>query len=132
MSETTRGQAIKHRRVTLGIPSVNNAHELSKKLLPKAIDRVAITKAEADDPSVRESTYDRLNALYDLFAEETGQDTGHGKHADGDTDDDRFVTFTVTGIYGAESLSVRGPVEKMADLEAAVARILRGASGSEA
>lgn len=37
-----------------------------------------------------------------------------------------MVRFEVTGVYGADALVVEGPVESIAELEAAIDRIMRG------
>lgn len=42
-----------------------------------------------------------------------------------------LVRFTVKGVYGAEALTVEGPVEDIAALEAAVDRIMRRIQGRE-
>jgi transcriptional regulator with XRE-family HTH domain len=37
-----------------------------------------------------------------------------------------MVRFEVTGVYGADALVVEGPIESIAELEAAIDRIMRG------
>lgn len=43
-----------------------------------------------------------------------------------------MVRFTVEGVYGAKALVVEGPVENVAELEAAVDRIMRRLAGDQA
>lgn len=111
MSDETRGQAIKNRRLALGIKSLREFHEKT------GVSREAITAAEAGEAS--RSTYERLETWLDSFDEETG--------GAADTEG-QYVEFTLHGLYGARDVTVKGPVANMAELEQMVNRLLRGQS----
>ena len=108
MSAETRGHAIKERRLRHGIKSVRQFAERS------GVSRDAVTAAEAGLASP--DTYDRLEAWLTAFEEETGTDVPQ---------DPGVVTFRITGNLGVQ-VAVSGPVENLAELEAAVERLIRG------
>lgn len=120
MSEE-QAKAIKARRLALGIPSINAAADLSVQL-GKKVPRASITNAENGTAS--SGIYDRLNALYDAFEYETG-------HGDPAPAAPAQVTFSLRGVHGktfnVDEFVASGPVENLAEIEAAVARILSGA-----
>jgi transcriptional regulator with XRE-family HTH domain len=108
MSDETRGHAIKARRLGLGIKSLREFAEKT------GVDRAAITKAE--DGQGSSATYDRLEAWLSRFEEETGHD---------EDSDDRYIEFRLSGVFGIDSIVVRGPVGDAAELEESVAKLLR-------
>lgn len=108
MSDETRGHAIKRRRLALGIKSLRDFADKS------GVDRAAITKAEAGDGS--EGTYDRLEAWLTKFEEEVGAD---------DVSDEGYIEFRLSGVFGVDSIIVKGPIGDAAELEHTVARLVR-------
>lgn len=108
MSDETRGHAIKSRRLALGIKSLREFAEKTK------VDRTAISNAE--DGNGSGGTYDRLEAWLDRFEEETGVD---------DATDPAFVEFRLSGVFGIDSIIVKGPIADAVELEASVARLVR-------
>ena len=107
MSDETRGHAIKRRRLGLGITSLREFADRT------GVDRGAITKAERGHGS--EGTYDRLESWLDRFEEETGND---------DPGSD-YIEFRLSGVFGVDSIVVRGPVSDASELEQSVARLVR-------
>lgn len=107
MSDETRGHAIKRRRLDLGIKSLREFADRT------GVDRGAITKAESGQGS--EGTYDRLESWLDRFEEETGSD-------DAGSD---YIEFRLSGVFGVDSIVVRGPVGDASELEQSVARLVR-------
>lgn len=110
VADETRGQAIKRRRLALGIKS---QHVLAKQ---SGVSRDAVMAAEAGDAS--ETTYGRLEAWLSGIEEETGMDASSSPSERG------LVTFRLSGNFGVE-VTVQGPVENVAELEAAVERLIR-------
>lgn len=108
MSTETRGHAIKARRLALGIKSLREFAERT------GVDRQAITRAEAGAGS--ESTYERLEAWLSRFEEETGHDEPAG---------DDYIEYRLSGVFGVDSIVVKGPVRDAAELERSVARLVR-------
>lgn len=108
MSDETRGHAIKRRRLALGIKSLRDFADKS------GVDRAAITKAE--DGNGSEGTYDRLEAWLTKFEEEVGAD---------DSTDEGYIEFRLSGVFGVDSIIVKGPIGDAAELEQTVARLVR-------
>lgn len=107
MSDEVRGEAIRRRRYEFGITSVRQFAEAT------GVDRHAIGRAEAGNGS--EATYERLERWLDKFAEETGSDLPeqHG-----------LITIKIAGNFGVTA-TIQGPVENLAELEDAAARLVR-------
>ena len=106
MSDDTRGQAIKARRLALGIKSVREFAEASK------IDREALSKAEQGRGSA--GTYDRAEAWLSSMEEETG----HDEH----TADPIRLTFH--DVYGIGEIIAEAPGDRGDELVAAVVKLL--------
>lgn len=64
--DETRGQVLKRRRLALGFRSLR---EFARKV---GIGRDTIAEAERDEPSVRDSTYEALDAALDRLEREFG------------------------------------------------------------
>lgn len=109
VDQQARGQSIRQRRLALGIKS---QHVLARE---SKVSRDAVMAAEKGTAS--DDTYDRLEAWLSRIEEEAGMDTPplseHG-----------LVTFRLSGNFGVE-VTVQGPVENVAELEAAVERLIR-------
>lgn len=87
------------------------------------VTRQTIVKAEADDDKVTELTFSRLERALDDFEDET-EITNVETLPNGNGGN--LVKFTIHGVYGAAEVIVEGPVENMAELQAAVDKLLRG------
>jgi transcriptional regulator with XRE-family HTH domain len=107
MSNETRGHAIRARRLAHGIKSVRQLADRS------GVSREAITAAEAGQASAQ--TYERLEAWFDAFEEETGSDEANEPH---------IIVVRLKNDLG--EVAVEGPVDDLAELEAAARRLLRG------
>jgi len=123
----TRGEAIIRRRKELGSIS---QHGFAKWMAEQAdlidmpikhVRRETLINAEKDDPGVEDETYDRINWWLDRFERAT---EGMENVAE-EPDQGHFVTFQLSGNFGVD-VTVKGPVENLAELEAAVEKLLRG------
>ena len=101
-----RGEALRRRRLALGIKSVRELHERS------TVSREAITAAEAGAASA--ATFERLEVFLDSSEPETGGRVGEPSQ----------IEFTVEGDLGVR-IVVRGPVTDAETLERSVARLVR-------
>lgn len=106
MSDDTRGQAIKDRRLRLGIKSVREFAKAS------GISREALTAVEEGAGS--QASMERAEAWLDRMEAETGHDEPVREP----------LRFTFHDVYGIGELIVEGPVEHPDELVAAVARLL--------
>src|SRR5690606_34807205 len=106
MSNETRGQAIKRRRLALGLTSVRKFAEAT------GIDRAALTRAEDGEGS--EATYDRAEAWLSRMEEETGHDGAPSEP----------LKVTLHDVYGIGEIIVEGPADHPDELVAAVAKLL--------
>lgn len=105
-----RGAEIQRRLDALGITD----REFYAKT---GIDRKTLRRAVAGEESTRPSTYIAIHAALDkLEAMVTGGDVS--------TPGADYVEFTVEGNFGVRAV-VRGPVKDMAELQAAVSRLVR-------
>jgi hypothetical protein len=104
-----RGQALHDRRLALGIKSVNELYKQS------GISRDAITAAEAGSASV--ATYERLEAWFARFEEETGSDEPAAPEI-------AMMEIEVSGDFGVK-IVVRGPITDREALEQSARRIIR-------
>lgn len=100
MSDETRGHAIKRRRLAFGITSQD---EFAK---ATGVSRGAIQRAEAGDPTTRDSTYVRLESWLDKFAEETGSEADDAAAAEPDHGNGGQITFKASGVFGIDELIV--------------------------
>jgi hypothetical protein len=106
MSDETRGQGLKARRLALGIKSVREFSEAS------SIDREALSKAERGQGSA--GTYDRAEAWLRGMEEETGHDEPSGEP----------LRFTFHDVGGIGEIIVEGPSDRPDELVAAVSKLL--------
>lgn len=106
VTNETRGQELKARRLALGIKSVREFAEAS------GIDRGALSKAEAGQASP--ATYDRAEAWLRGMEEETGHDEPSSEP----------LRFTFRDVYGVGEIIAEGPVDRPDELIAAVAKML--------
>jgi transcriptional regulator with XRE-family HTH domain len=109
------GEDIRDRRRALGL----NHSELAA--LAK-VDRSRVTKAEKGDESLRDSTIGAIHRALSDLEQEMGMDLPSRVVA---PNAPHVIRFVVEGVYGAKALVVEGPVENIAELEAAVDRIMR-------
>lgn len=107
MSNEMRGQALKTRRLALGIKSVREFAEAS------GIDREALSKAERGQAS--SGTYDRAEAWLNGLEEETGHDEPVPSEP---------LRFTFHDVYGIGELIVEGPVDRPEELVASITKLL--------
>lgn len=117
MDAVGRGEEIRARRIGHGM----NMNDLAK---ISGVSRQTIARAESGHPSVEELTYARLERALSDFEEETGADIAMTVRDTNGTSG--LVKFTIHGVYGAAEVIVEGPVENMAELQAAVDKLLRG------
>jgi transcriptional regulator with XRE-family HTH domain len=107
VTDESRGHEVKQRRLRHGIKSLREFAEKS------GISREAVTAAENGTAS--DATYERIHAWFDRFEEEVGDD---GPSEPG------VVEFRIAGNFGVDVI-VKGPVSNIAELEAAVERLIR-------
>lgn len=112
VDEETRGQRIRRRRLALGIKSYEEFAEAT------GMSRGAVTRAEKDDPTVSETTYERLEIWLTNFEHETGSDASTVS-----VDASRTVRFSLAGNFGVEVV-VEGPVEDMAEMREQVSKLV--------
>lgn len=108
MSDETRGNNIKARRLALGIKSVREFAEASK------IDRQALSNAEQGKGSA--GTYDRAEAWLTGMEEETGHDES--------TPTRDPIRLTFHDVFGIGEIIAEGPGDKPDELVAAVVKLL--------
>jgi transcriptional regulator with XRE-family HTH domain len=108
MSNETRGNEIKARRLALGIKSVREFAEAS------GIDREALGKAERGLGSG--GTYDRAEAWLARMEEETGHDEPALAAAP--------IRLTFHDVFGVGEIIAEGPADKPDELIAAVSKLL--------
>lgn len=112
MNSEARGKAIKARRLRHGIKSVRQLAEQS------GVSRVAVTAAEEGRAS--DETYDRLEAWFGRFEEETGAAAPESAPADTSP---HMVTIRGTRA-GDVDVVVSGPIDDIEKLAATVERLL--------
>lgn len=106
MSDETRGNSIKARRLALGLKSVREFAEASE------IDRGALGKAEEGRGS--KGTYDRAEAWLSRMEEETGHDEPPPEP----------LRFTFHDVFGIGEIIAEGPVDHPDELIASIKEIL--------
>jgi transcriptional regulator with XRE-family HTH domain len=89
------------------------------------VDRGKLKKFEIGEDEPSEPWINRVERALDNFESETGHEQAEGAKPD----ESGFIRFKVEGVYGAKALVVEGPVANIAELEAAVDRILRRLAG---
>lgn len=108
VTDESRGQGVKRRRLRHGIKSLREFAEKS------GISREALTAAENGTAS--DGTYERIDAWFDRFEEEVGDDSA--------ADEPGIVEFRIAGNFGVDVI-VKGPTSHLSELEAAVERLIR-------
>lgn len=118
MSNETRGRAITKRRMALGITSRSGFEQAMKDQAAKNqgwgkhVSREKI--AAAEEGSASDAIYERLETWLNRMEEETNP-------AAGESADAKLVTFHIAAI----GVTVKGPVSDLAEIEAAVARLIQ-------
>lgn len=102
--DRARGEALKARRLRLGIKSLRELEEKT------GVARTTITKAEAGEAS--RPTYERLEAWFDRFEHEITSEAEVVEPGGG------VMTLSVEGIYGVAKVTVQAPVEDADELRA--------------
>ena len=69
----------------------------------------------------------KIERALEELEEEAGQHVSELRNGNGSN----LVKFTIHGVYGAAEVIVEGPIENMAELQAAVDRLLRGQHSPE-
>jgi transcriptional regulator with XRE-family HTH domain len=110
------GDRVKARRERLGIDKIDLAKEAG-------VSRDTLAAIEAGE-GFRRSSLTKLEQALSRLEEEAG--ISSPPHVE--EPHERFVEFTVNGLYGAESVVVRGPVEDREALLEMVERLMRGSS----
>lgn len=119
--ESAPGGRIKDRRKSLGMPANRLAKEAE-------VSREHLSAVENGHKQPTPEWVRRVELAMDRYAHETGQDEPAAAPA---THAAPMVRFTVEGVYGAKALVVEGPVENIAELEAAVDKIMRRLAGEQ-
>lgn len=112
-SEDDRGAAIKDRIDALGI-SDREWHAQT------GMDRKTLHRAMRNEPGTKAATYTAIESWLDKFEAKVA-----GGPVAAELAKPNVIRFEVQGVYGARALVVEGPVENIAELEAAVDRIMR-------
>ncbi len=86
------------------------------------VSRDTLSDWERGKRNPQSETVDAVLATLDRLEEEMGITAPPPTHET----KPGMVRFEVTGVYGADALVVEGPVESIAELEAAIDRIMRG------
>lgn len=119
VTDESRGATVRARREHLGM-TVSGLAKLAN------VDRGKLAKFEEGDDAPTERWINGVERALDGFEAETGHEPGEVERkatAPG------LIRFTVEGVYGAKALVVEGPVDNIAELEAAVDRIMRRLAG---
>ena len=122
VTSESAGAGIQRRRLEIGI----SVAELARRA---GVDRGRLTALENGE-RVRDTTLAAVTrALADL-EHELGMDVPSVVEAP-TAAAPSMIRFTVEGVYGAKALVVEGPVENIAELEAAVDKIMRRLAGEQ-
>lgn len=114
MSDETRGHAIKRRRELLGIFSGYEFERASERV-GILVRRALLGKVEAGNAT--DASFVKVETVLSRLEEEMGQGSAEGH-------EDDLVEFRVSGNFGVDVV-VKGPVADLAELEGAVARLIR-------
>jgi transcriptional regulator with XRE-family HTH domain len=115
--ENSAGSRLRARRKALGLTGTGLA-KLAE------VSREHLSAVETGHKEPTSEWLRRVELALDNYEHETGQDEPAAE-----PNDAGFVRFKVEGVYGAKALIVEGPVENIAELEAAVDRIMRRLAG---
>lgn len=115
---SNEGSQVRARRERLGMGIRDLAREAG-------VSRDTLSDMESGTKDFRQTTLAKVMRALDRIEEEAGfdapppatEESGH------------VVRFEVKGVYGADALVVEGPIEDIAELEAAVDRIMRRIQG---
>lgn len=115
LSAVERGRELRARRLTLGIKSV---HELVRKIQEsgQTVDRGTVTRAERGTAS--EDTYDRLEAWFTRFEEETGED-------DYEPPPSQQIEVEFRDVFGIGQVIYRGSPDDFPEFEAALEKLIQ-------
>lgn len=113
------GHQVKARRERLGMDIKALATEAG-------VSRDTLSDLESGTKDYRQTTLEKVLRALERIEQEAGIDAPAAA-----VEDPHMVRFTVKGVYGAEALVVEGPVGDIAELEAAVDRIMRRIQGRE-
>lgn len=113
------GEQIKTRRTAIGM----SVAALAKRA---GVDRGSLAALE-DGRHVRDTTVAAIDKTLADLEHEMGMDVPSQVAIPAAAP--AMIRFTVEGVYGAKALVVEGPVENVAELEAAVDRIMRRLAG---
>ena len=120
VAESEKWRQLAARRERNGIP----ISELAKK--------VGVTREQLGKILRGEVPGSRALGKIERVLDELDEEAGIGvQKADAPNGNGGLVKFTISGVYGAAEVIVEGPVENMAELQAAVDRLLRGQSSPE-
>lgn len=108
----SRGEAIKRRRLALGIDSYRRFAEATGR------DRGTLTAAEEGSPSTTTATLDWLEAWLTRAEAEAGLGEPSAAAPSGP------IKLTLHGVYGVDEIIVEGPVDRPDELAEAVGKIL--------
>ena len=110
------GERVKARRERLGMDKIDLAKEAG-------VSRDTLAAIEAGE-GFRRSSLTKIEKALDRLEEEVGIDAPPPRTTE--EAPGRFVEFTVNGLYGAESVVLKGPVEDREALLEMVERLMRG------
>ncbi len=124
VTDVSTGEDIHRRRLAIGI----SVAELARRA---GIDRGRLSALEAGE-KVRDTTLAAVvRTLADLEHELGMNEPSQVVPAKVAAERPNVIRFEVQGVYGAKALVVEGPVENIAELEAAVDRIMRRLAGEQ-
>lgn len=113
MTGETRNQAVERRMTALGMGATEMASE-------SGLSRAQVYRVIRGESGVTDSSYTKIELTLDRLEREIG---GDGPDAIMSTEAG-LIEFEVTGASGVRVV-VKGPIENTAEVEAAVARLVR-------
>ena len=117
MDSIDRGEAIKRRRIALGYKSHESFLKVARRF-DATLSRDTLRAVENGEAKVQETTWLRVESVLDRLDEEmSGPNDPTAEPKEG------LVEFRLSGNFGVDVV-VRGPVSDLAELEAAVGRLL--------
>ncbi len=126
VTDASTGEDVQRRRLAIGI----SVAELARKA---SVDRGRLSALEGGD-KVRDTTLAAVIRALSELEHELGMDEPSQvvPVQVPVAEKPNVIRFEVQGVYGAKALVVEGPVENIAELEAAVDRIMRRLAGEQA
>ena len=123
--DSDNGARIRARRKALGMTAGRLASMAG-------VSREHLSAVENGHKAPMDEWVRRVELAMDRYARETGQEEPDADEGQPGSDTSRgLIRFTVEGVYGAKALVVEGPVENIAELEAAVDKIMRRLAGEQ-